>query len=149
MPTVKHGSGSLMFGGCVSTIGTRKLVKETKNLWIKVHWSTGQCHLYMFWVLQTIVSIRPINSVHKMHSEGTLQELLLCSCGARVSSQPCLCHTSLRGNRFHEGEEVVEKRRVGKVSGGLNNDFNFPCIINYHLTSWLITGIKLKRVDLD
>lgn len=45
--------------------------------------------------------------------------------------------------KFHEGE------KAGKVSGRLNNDFNFPGIINYRPMSALITDIKLKRVEPD
>lgn len=46
--------------------------------------------------------------------------------------------------KFHEGE-----KKAGKVSGRLNNDFNFPGIINYRPMSALITDIKLKRVEPD
>lgn len=38
---------------------------------------------------------------------------------------------------------------AGKVSGRLNNDFNFPRVINYRPMSLLITYIKLKRVERD
>lgn len=72
--------------------------------------------------------------------------------GMGVSTQPNLCYSSPTGNKFHEGEEVEVKmggKRVGKVSGKLNNDFNFLSIINYCPVSSLITDIKLKRVDLD